>query len=90
MTENQKLLQALEQATNAYFWNNAMEHMVKDTYEHAQACKWLSSPGSRVEVRVDMGGLVKSTLVNVRAVIVDSGGEPLWEMFRATTPNTNT
>jgi hypothetical protein len=37
-----------------------------------------------------MGGLVKSTLVNVRAVIVDSGGEPLWEMFRATTPNTNT
>jgi hypothetical protein len=37
-----------------------------------------------------MGGLVKSTLVNVRAVIVDSGGEPLWDLFIATTPNTNT
>jgi hypothetical protein len=61
-----------------------------DPQSHAQGCAWLDSPGSKLEIRIDLGGRITTPIHTIRCVIVDDGGEALWEMFALTTPSGNT
>jgi hypothetical protein len=90
MTENERLLLTFMQATEAFFKSCAALAAEADPESHQQATKWLDSPGSRVEVRIDLGGWIPLPTHTIRALIVDDGGEALWELFKRSTPSSNT
>lgn len=86
MNENEKMLNILVLAAETVFGVIVTETQTTDPAAHAQAHKWLLTPGSRVELRIDIGSLVAPTpTTNIRCVVVDSGDEPLWEVFTRTT-----
>jgi hypothetical protein len=90
MTENEKLLNTFMEAAEAFFRSCVALAAQADPEAHRQASKWLDSPGSRVELRVDFGGLRPAPTHAIRAFVVDDGGEPLWELFSVITPSGNT
>jgi hypothetical protein len=88
MTETEKLLNILVLAAETVFESIVTKTDSADPAALAQAHKWLLMPGSRVELRVDLGGLeIPASITTVRGLIVDSGGEPLWQFFPGTSPS---
>jgi hypothetical protein len=88
VTENEKLLNILVLAAETVFARIVTETQTTSPVALTQAHKWRLMPGSRVELRVDLGGLeIPASITTVRCVIVDSGDEPLWQLFPGASPS---
>lgn len=89
MNDNTQLLQNFMQATEALLGRCMALAKEADPEAHAKGCAWLDSPGSRVELRIDLGGRTPTPTHTIRCLVVDDGGEALWELFAVTTPSGN-
>ena len=89
MTESETLLQTFMKATEAFVRSAAEAAKTADPQSHAEGCGWLDSPGSKVELRIDLGGRLPTPTHTIRGLVVDEGGEALWQLFSVTTPSGN-
>lgn len=91
MNETEEMLMALVQAADELFGQQGLCTRADDPAAYKQAYKWLSAPGRRVEIRIDLGGLITSaTHITVRGVVVDSiVGKPIGELFALSTERPN-
>jgi hypothetical protein len=90
MNDNQNLLQDFMQVTEALLGRCFAVAKAADPQAHARGCEWFDSPGSRFELRIVLGGRTPTPTHIIRGLIVDDGGEALWELFTVTTPSGNT
>ncbi len=86
MNSDQILLTTFMQATEALLRNCFAQTKAIDPLAYSQGCAWFDTPGSRVELRVNLGGRIAAQTHTVSCVVVDEGGEALWEMFTLTAP----
>jgi hypothetical protein len=87
MTETEEMLMALVRAADELFGHQGLRTRADDPAAYKQAYKWLSAPGHRVEIRIDLGGFItRATHITVRGVVVDSiVGKPIGELFALST-----
>lgn len=86
MNPDQNLLMEFMQATETLLGNCFAQAKAIDPLAYSQGCAWFDAPGSRIELRVNLGGRIAAQTHTVSCVVVDEGGEALWELFTLTVP----
>jgi hypothetical protein len=87
MNETEEMLMAVVRTADELFGQQGLRTRADDPAAFEQGYKWLSAPGRRVEIRIDLAGLItRTTHITVRGVVIDSiVGKPIGELFALST-----